>query len=232
MSDKDKEEKFSVVIRCKNEERWIGHTIQSVVERISDAEIIVVDNNSTDASLEIVRSFQSDPTLGKGIGSEKYTVIKIVKIADYSPGRALNLGVQESSNSNILIISSHCVLTNVDITRHLKDLELHDAVFGDQQPVYNGKKITKRYMWSNFTDARTVNLYSDHEQRYFFHNALSMFRKKTLLDHPFNETLTGKEDRYWALEMVDQHDAKILYDPVLSADHHYTPNGNTWKGIG
>ena len=232
MSDNSAKEKFSVIIRCKNEERWIGHTIQSVVERISDAELIIVDNNSTDASLEIVRSFQSDPTLLKGVGSEKYTDIKIVNIDDYSPGRALNLGVSKASASNILIISSHCVLTRFDIATHLRDLERHDAIFGDQQPVYNGKKITKRYMWSNFIDTRSVNLYSDHEGRYFFHNALSIFRKNTLVEHPFNETLTGKEDRYWAVEMVEQHGAKILYDPALSADHHYTPNGNTWKGIG
>lgn len=232
MSDRSKDESFSVIIRCKNEERWIGHTIQSVVERINGAEIIIVDNGSTDGSLEIVRSFQSDPTLKKGLGSGKYTDIKIVKIDEYSPGLALNLGVRESSNSNILVISSHCVLTGFDGATHLKDLEDHDAIFGDQQPVYNGKKITKRYMWSNFIDTKSVNLYSDHEQRYFFHNALSAFRKDTLIEHPFNETLTGKEDRYWALEMIEEHGARILYDPTLNADHHYTPNGNTWKGIG
>ena len=25
---------------------------------------------------------------------------------------------------------------------------------------------------------------------------------------------------------------KFLYDPKIEADHHYTANGNTWKGIG
>ena len=46
--------KVSVIIRNKNEERWIGHAIQSVVDFIDNPEIIIVDNNSTDNSKRIV----------------------------------------------------------------------------------------------------------------------------------------------------------------------------------
>ena len=45
----------SIVIRNKNEEQWIGHAIQSVIDWMPGAEIIIVDNNSTDDSLNIVR---------------------------------------------------------------------------------------------------------------------------------------------------------------------------------
>ena len=30
--------------------------------------------------------------------------------------------------------------------------------------------------------------------------------------------------------MIDKG-TNILYSPNLSCDHHYTPSGNTWKGI-
>ena len=53
----------SVIIRNKNEERWIGHSIQSVIDKILRPEIIVVDNNSNDESLNIVRHFVHDPLL-------------------------------------------------------------------------------------------------------------------------------------------------------------------------
>ena len=39
---------ISVVIRTLNEDRWIGHTIQSVLDFIPQPEITIVDNNSND----------------------------------------------------------------------------------------------------------------------------------------------------------------------------------------
>ena len=63
--------KISVVIRCKDEERWIGHAIQSVIDFIPENEIIVVDNGSKDKSLEIVQQFKANPSLVKN--NQKYT---------------------------------------------------------------------------------------------------------------------------------------------------------------
>ena len=54
---------ISVIIRNKNEERWIGHTIQSCLEYLTDPEIIVINNNSTDTSMEVVKSFKHDSAL-------------------------------------------------------------------------------------------------------------------------------------------------------------------------
>ena len=38
---------ISVLIRCRNEEQWIGHSIQSVMDNFKKQEIVVVDNNLT-----------------------------------------------------------------------------------------------------------------------------------------------------------------------------------------
>ena len=48
---------FSIIIRTKNEERWIGHAIQSVLDNISKPEIIIVDNNSTDKNTGDCKTF-------------------------------------------------------------------------------------------------------------------------------------------------------------------------------
>ena len=218
---------ISIVIRSKNESRWIGHCIQSCLDHIDCPEIIIVDNNSSDQTLEIVRHFQHDPTLPQ---SKKYTNIKILNISDYTPGKALNLGVKNSTRKNILIISSHCVLTNFNLLNLQEKIEKYSCIYGSQTPFYHGKRIQKRYIWAHFGNQEVINLFSDYESRYFMHNALSFFSKNTLLENPFNENLQGKEDRYWAIDMINKG-TNILYSPDLSCDHHYTTSGNTWKGI-
>ena len=63
MKRKKLDSNVSVIIRTKNEERWVGHTIQSVLDFIFRPEIIIVDNDSEDETLNIVRHFQHDPEL-------------------------------------------------------------------------------------------------------------------------------------------------------------------------
>jgi rhamnosyltransferase len=222
--------KISIVIRCKNEERWVGHTIQSVLDFIPGNEIIIVDNDSQDKSLEIVQQFRSNPALQEN--KKKYADIKILSIDKYSPGFALNQAAKVSSGDYILFLSSHCVITKFHTESILNNLKRYAAIFGDQDPVYRGQKITKRYLWSHFSNKKMDNMYSEMEQRYFFHNALSIVSKEVLLQNPFDEELVGKEDRYWATNIIENNIGNILYDPSFSCDHHYTEAGNTWKGVG
>lgn len=221
---------ISVIIRCRNEARWIGHCIQSVLDLLNKPEIIIIDNKSTDETLQIVKSFKEDPNL-KDKKNRKYTKINILTIADYSPGRSINLGVKNASSPIILVISAHCVLKKVDINKHIKDLKKYKCIFGNQIPVWKGKKITKRYIWSHFGKKEKENMYSDQESRYFLHNAIAIYDKNFLLKNKFDEHLTSKEDRYWANSIVSKK-YKYLYDPQLEVEHHYTEAGNTWKGIG
>ena len=219
----------SVIIRTKNEERWIGYAVQSVLTNLKKPEIIIVDNNSTDETLNIIGLFTQDKMLGDK-KNRNYTNIKIFKIDDYTPGKALNLGVKKSTKNMILVLSAHCQLQKINFKKHQKDLEKFDCVFGKQDPVYKGKKVIKRYLWSHFKDKRAVNMYSEYEKRFFLHNALAMYKRKTLMKNKFNESLVAKEDRYWANNLIIKK-KKILYDPDLSAVHHYTDQGNTWKGL-
>jgi len=213
-------DKVSVIIRCKNEEMWIGHAIQSVVDFFPGSEIIVVDNNSTDDSMDIVRGF------------EKWNNIVRLNIDNYSPGSSLNKGVFRAKHEKILVLSSHCVIKQVN-ERVFENLDVHGyvAVFGNQIPVYRGRRISKRYIWSHFGEERIENMYSEIENRSFLHNAFCFYNRDFLLKFRFDEKLYGKEDRYWAIDMVNKG-KKFLYDPELIVEHHWTPNGATWKGIG
>ena len=102
-------------------------------------------------------------------------------------------------------------------------LKKYKSIFGNQIPTWNGKKISKRYIWSHFGEKQSVNMFSKLENRYFHHNAVAVYEKNFLKSNKFDEHLTSKEDRYWANKIIlKKH--KILYDPNLIVDHHYTEN--------
>ena len=211
----------SVVIRNRNEGEYIGFAIQSCLDNFKKPEIIIVDNNSTDDSLQVVNLFKDR------------TNIKVVTINDYTPGKSINLGVKHATNERILVLSAHSHITTLDI--EMLDQwfrQGHVAVFGNQTPIYKGKRISKRYIWSHFTDSTEENLYSDIEDRYFLHNAFCFYNKEFLIENPFDEDLSGKEDRYWAIDIVKKGH-KYLYDGFYQkCNHYWTSNGATWKGIG
>ena len=211
----------SVIIRNRNESEHIGFAIQSCLDNFKKPEIIVVANNSTDDSLQVVNLFKDR------------TNIKVVTINDYTPGKSINLGVKHATNERILVLSAHAQITTLDIEMLNQWFRQgHVAVFGNQTPIYKGKRISKRYIWSHFTDDITENLYSKIEDRYFLHNAFCFYNKEFLLNHPFDEKLSGKEDRYWAIDIVKKGH-KYLYDGFYQkCNHYWTSNGATWKGIG
>ena len=212
--------KVSSVIRYRNEEEWIGHAIQSFIDHFPQGEIIAINNNSTDSSTDIIRLF------------DRFDIKKL-DVKDYTPGFVLNLGVQESKNDIVLIQSAHTVITKIDYNNLQKNIERYAAVFGNQTPIYLGKRITKRYVWSHFKEnVQIENLFSESENRYFLHNAFCFYQRNFLLNNKFDEKLHGKEDRYWAADIVKRGN-KYLYDSVnLASNHYYTKNGATWKGLG
>src|SRR5215469_11597547 len=50
---------ISILIPCYNAERWIAHTIDSALAQTwNEKEVIVVDDGSTDRSLDVIRRFR------------------------------------------------------------------------------------------------------------------------------------------------------------------------------
>lgn len=212
-------DKISIIIRNRDEAEHIGYAIQSCIDYFNKPQIIVMDNLSKDDSLEVVNLFTDR------------TPIQIHTIADYSPGRSINRAANLCDHELILVLSAHCQIIKMDLNRVINQLKEHKAVFGKQTPIYRGKKIGKRYIWSHFTDKESVNMYSEIEGRYFFHNAFSFFSKDFLLKNPMPEDVPGKEDRFWARDLVETG-LSYIYDPKIEVNHFFTNKGATWHGLG
>ena len=86
----------SIIVRTKNEERWIDHCLGAIeTQNMRDYEIILVDNDSEDRSVKV---------------ASKYTD-KIINVAEFYPGKAINEGIRASFGKYIVILSGHCIPT-------------------------------------------------------------------------------------------------------------------------
>tara|TARA_R110001583_G_scaffold7985_10_gene38936 strand:+ start:25930 stop:26598 length:669 start_codon:yes stop_codon:yes gene_type:complete len=221
---------ISFIVRTKNEERWIGHCIQSILNNFGreESDIIIIDNESTDETLQIVKMF-------KDCNLKVLTIPKM----EYTPGKALNMGLLSASENSkyACITSAHCQIKDTDIkslNNHMLDKKCF-GIIGRQIPVYKGRKLKSKYVWENFsthTREPIKNLIeNDRENTLFFHNAFSFISLDAWRDHNFCEKISGKEDREWASRM-SEIGFHSIYDPNQSCIHHWTHNCATWSGLG
>jgi len=197
---------ISLIIRTKNEERWIGQCIRRVLSQSTpdEVEIVVVDNQSTDKTLE--RALRECPD------------IRIVQIKEFFPGRAINEGIRASNGELLAILSAHCLPVESDwlasLTRNFNEPGMA-GVYGRQIPTKFTSASDKRDLLLTFgLDRRIQQLDS------FFHNANSMIRRDVWERFPFDEEVTNIEDRVWAKQVLEAG-YTLAYEPEAPVYHHH-----------
>lgn len=82
----------SVVIRNKNEAHFLDLVLQALKSQEMQLEdIIVVDNNSSDNSVEVALRYGC----------------KVVPLSEFTYGKALNVGFQQAKGEVIIVLSAH-----------------------------------------------------------------------------------------------------------------------------
>ena len=198
-------EKISIIIRTKNEERWIEQCLKKIFEQNYDNfEVILVDNNSKDKTVDRAKKFP----------------VKVIKIKKFLPGKAINLGIRKSRGTIIVCLSAHCIPINNNwlkkISYALKDPKVA-GVYGRQKPLSYSSDFDKRDLLNLFGPEKKIQ-----KKDTFFHNANSAFKKKLWTKIPFDEKTKHIEDRIWGNEVINKG-YKIIYEPDASVYH--------WHGI-
>ena len=198
--------KVSIILRTKNEERWIKSCLDSISkQKYKNFEVIVVDNESDDKTLERVK---------------KYKVVKkIVKIKNYLPGKALNKGINNSKGDYLVFISSHCIPVDKfwlkNLVNAIEENSKYAGVYGRQEPMSFSSPSDKRDLLLVFGLDRKIQ-----EKDSFFHNANSIIKRSVWKKYPFSERTTNIEDRLWAQQVLKKG-YKILYEPKASVFHYH-----------
>jgi glycosyltransferase involved in cell wall biosynthesis len=196
---------ISLVIRTKNEAGWIERCLRAIaLQDLSDWEVVVVDNESADDTRAVARRLKC----------------RIVRISarSFTYGRAINLGIRHARGDLVAILSGHCVPAH---DRWLSALAAHfddptvAGVYGRQIPLPDSHPFDKRDLWTTFGVERRVQ-----RKDYLFHNANSMIRRSVWTGLPFDEDISGVEDRDWARKVLARG-YHIVYEPLATVYHHH-----------
>ena len=200
--------KYDVVIRCKNEMEWLPRVISSLNNQsVKPSKIILVDNSSDDGTEEYANK-------------EGCVVLQYDK-DEFNYSYALNLGIQETCQDEVLILSAHCeVVTTRSVQNMIEIRHAYKAagVYGRQVPTINSNPIDTRDLITVFGRERIV-----FESHPFFHNAFSLIDRTAWEDCPFDENQNGVEDRFWAREQALKG-RKIVYEPESIVFHEHGLN--------
>jgi rhamnosyltransferase len=199
----------SIIIRSKNEAKWIGSCLKNVISQNYDKkkiQVIVLDNDSSDGTKEIIKKYK----------------IKFInhKPKKYLPGFALNKAVKFAKNEIVVFLSAHCIPTSKNWLQYLvNSFEKNTAaVYGKQLPFSFSSFKDKRDLFNQFGLERRVQ-----KKDHFFHNANSAVLRKLLKKFPFDDKVLHIEDRIWAKHIL-KNNYNIVYEPKASVWHFHGLN--------
>lgn len=202
----------SVIVRCKDEEKFLERALTSLRRQTVEPEIVVVDSGSTDRSLEIAKRWCD----------------KLIEIpaASFTFGHSLNVGAEASSAPFHFVLSAHCHAHRDDwIERSLTHYERDDvgAVSG-YHALPDGSPLVGVF-YQDAEHARTHPFWG-------FSNHGSSWRASVWKENAFDATLSSAEDREWA-QRITQAGWVIAFDPELAVDmsHAWRTPGELFRRL-
>lgn len=200
--------KFSVIIPLFNKANYIKHTLLSVIQQsYSDFEIIVVDDGSTDNSLEIV----------KGIHDSR---LRVFSKRNEGVSATRNYGIMKAVNPYIAFIDADdwwnplylekiCMLI-----QNYSEAQVFSSCFAE---VYKGKVIpvkTYKYIPKNICLLNYIEIFS----KYYvspIHTSATVVAREVLLKNQFDSRISTGEDLLLWMQLALKY--KIAYiDEILS----------------
>jgi len=208
----------SVVIPTLNAAPFLPRLFEALFrqEPVPPAEVILVDSQSTDATRDAAASDAR---------------VRVVPIANFSHGRARNLGAREARGEIIVLLTQDAEPADSSWLSSLLD------PFGDPQVVASYSRQVARddanpmerfFLETRFppgpavkrvrTGTRPLQL-----EDVFFSNVSAAIRRDILLAHPFDEELIMSEDQQFARDVIEAGHA-VCYQPasVVRHSHNYT----------
>jgi len=217
-----KNPKISIIIRTKNEEKYLSQVLQKISKQtVSNFEVIIVDDNSTDKTLQIAEKFGC-----RIIG---------VPVGKFSHPYSCNLGASRARGKYLVFLNGHSIpVSNYFLEKGLKnfqdkkvagvycypiphkDATLTDRILHLAGYLIGRKKFIANKKQSGLLGTTNAMIRKDLWQRYNFPNINDGW---------------GGEDTIWARYYIEKG-YNIVHDPGLQVRHsHHLKLKDFWWQI-
>jgi rhamnosyltransferase len=200
-------ELVSILVRSRNDERYVAATLKAIFEQECDVpfEVVNCDDASEDRTPEILSSFPQVVRLPRPEGQ-------------YFPGQRLNYMVRNCRGDIVVFNNADAVPQDCHWLRNLiapLRAGTADAVYGNQLPRPDACYLVRKDNLRAFGDGRIAATW-----RFFFSLATAAARRDDLLENPFDENIKYSEDVEWA----HRRQIRIAYaaDARVEHSHNYT----------
>ena len=204
----------SVLVRARNDEAFIGRTLEGIFSQKVDFpfEVIVCDDASTDRTRELAARFP----------------VRFFERPDgpYKPGRTLNALVRAAEGEVAVFNNSDAIpLDDGWLAALVKPItaapERPVFAFANQLPRPDAQALVRKDSERAFGDGKVQATW-----KFFFSIASSATRRSLLIDVPFDEEIQFSEDVEWAWRNSRRASdpVRIVYGPDshVAHSHNYT----------
>lgn len=194
--------KISVIVACKNEKDTIQKTLDSIFEQTyKDFEVIVLDGNSTDGTLEFLR---------------KTPRIRLVTGEENGIYPAMNKGIELAQGEILYFLNANDSLYSIDVFEKIVAVFVTqnvDFIYGDT--LFHNQDGTTFISHKDF--------YSKFVWAYRNLNHQSIFYKKALFDRygKYDENLKILADVEFTTKIAMQKKVKSAYIPIIIANYNH-----------
>lgn len=206
----------SVIIPCRNEEKFIAKNLDSILNQDykGKLEVIVVDGLSDDRTPEIVQAY-----------SQKYpSQIRLLKNEQQFTPQALNIGIENCAGDVFVILGGHAFLEKNFISKNVVQL-LNDKSIGCSGGVINsiyenntGYLISKAM--SSVFGVGNATFRLGGSRSFVDTVAFGAYRKKVFDEiGGFDEVLVRNQDDDYNYRVL-KGGYKILFDPLIVSNYY------------
>ncbi|MES2267303.1 MAG: glycosyltransferase family A protein [Bacteroidota bacterium] len=186
----------SIIIPVYNAEKYVAESIQSAMNQTwAHKEIIVVDDGSTDSSLQIARSYSS-------------SLIKIISGPNAGASAARNVGLTNAHGSYIQFLDADDLLSSDKIEQQMQALSDYEGYVGlsntayfNDSDAYQNAYLQDEWYSSGSDDpvGFLIKLYAGHEVMHGYGGMIqpnAWLTPRSVIDKagPWNENLTVDDD--------------------------------------
>jgi len=200
----------SIVIRSKNEEKYIGNVLDMIYKQsYQKFEIIVVDSGSTDKTIEIAKRYNAR--------------VFEIKPEDFTYGYALNYGFERAKGKYVVCLSAHAIPVNQGwLGALLSNLveEKIAGVMGKEIPHPDCNPFEYASLIRKYKKYGSKKVEISQKNDLTFGNANCVLRKDIWERIHFNEELLFGEDYDWA-EKVKDLGYRLTYEPEAVVYHSH-----------